>query len=238
MAGSGERFFNNGYTTSKPLLPVSNKPMIIQAAKTMPPAEEWIFVIRKEHLEEKEVLEALKSVSNNVKFVVDPNPQGQLMSALVAKEYCKKDEPLFVGSCDFGMLYDLDKYKELINSSSKIIAWTFTKDQSIKNNPDDWSYVITDKDNNISGLSLKKPISDNPYNDPANTGSFTFKSGNYFLKLSEELIKRKEGYEKELYVDMLIELAIEKGERVSSFTVDKYIGWGNPKDYERNKSFD
>ena len=39
MAGEGQRFVNAGYNTPKPLIENDGLPMVVQAAKTLPPAE-------------------------------------------------------------------------------------------------------------------------------------------------------------------------------------------------------
>ena len=228
MAGSGKRFRDVGYTKSKALLPVSGEPMVIQAARCMPPADDQIFIIREEHTKEKELFSVLNSIAKNVRFVVDKDPKGQLKSTLVAMEHYNKDVPIFVGSCDFGMTYDLEKYKKLIDQSNpntpEVISWTFTQNISIKRNPNAWSYVVEDNQKNISRLSLKIPISDNPYKDFANTGSFTFKRGKRFIEMAKDLLKSKKDYKGELYNDLIIEIALKRGYKVASFLVDQYIG--------------
>ncbi len=236
MAGSGKRFTDAGYTTSKPLIPVSGKHMILRAVECMPKADKWIFVVRQEHRDEKAVIDTLKSVAKNVIIIVDPNPTGQLKSALVAKEEYDTDDVLFVGACDFGMIYDHKKYGALMNPHNPhmpdVVSWSFTRQPNIARNPQAWGYLKIDKDHAIHGVSVKVPISDNPYTDFIITGSFSFKSGKLFLKLAEELMKRDIRVKGEFYIDSMLGLAVELGYVVKSFPVDKYIGWGVPADYE------
>jgi NDP-sugar pyrophosphorylase family protein len=52
MAGEGQRFKNAGYTTAKPLLDIEGIPMFVRAAKSLPPADEYIFVCRKDQVDE------------------------------------------------------------------------------------------------------------------------------------------------------------------------------------------
>lgn len=236
MAGSGKRFTDAGYKQSKPLIPVSDKPMIVQAVRSMPEADKWVFVVRQEHLDEKEVIDTLKSVAEDVTILVDQNPLGQLNSCLVARSYYDKDEPVFVGACDLGMVYDKQKYNHLVDPKNlgapDMVVWSFTKQPNLSRNPQEWGWLKKDIDNNIRGVSVKIPISDNPYNDFAIVGSFTFKSGKEFLRIAEELIRRGITVKGEYYIDSMIGIALEKGYKVVSFTVDKYIGWGVPADYE------
>ncbi len=235
MAGKGKRFADAGYTVSKPLLPVMGKPMIERAVECMPPADTWVFVVRGDHQKEKAVIAVLKSVHKNVTVLVDPNPIGQLNSCLVAKEFYDSEESVFIGACDFGMKYDLEEYKKLIDPKNPerpdVIAWSFTKQQNLVRNPEAWGWLRQDTDGWVHGVSVKVPISADPYNDFAVTGSFTFTSGRTFLKIADELMRQNVRIKGEFYIDSMVGLAIEMGYRVRSFPVT-YIGWGTPIDYE------
>ncbi len=232
MAGKGQRFADAGYKQSKPLIPVSGKPMIVRAVESMPKADKWVFVVRQDHLDEKEVIDTLKSVGKDVSILVDPNPTGQLNSCLVAKEYFNNDQPMFIGACDFGMVYDEAKLNHLMDSGqADMVSFSFTKQPNLPRNPQAWGWLKQDSNMDIQGVSVKIPISETPFNDYAITGSFAFKSGKYFLELAVELIKRDIKVKGEYYIDSMIQLACELGHRVKSFPV-KYIGWGVPADLE------
>ena len=235
MAGFGKRFSDAGYTQSKPLLPILGKPMIIRAVECMPKNDKWIFVVRDEHLKEKEVFDTLKSVGKDVNVIVNPNSTSQLGSALIPKEHYG-DESLFVGACDFGMVYDQAEFKRVIESGeADMVVLSFTGQENLSRNPTAWGWLRQSKDMRISGVSVKVPISETPEKDYAITGSFAFKSGKYFLKLAEEIIKRDIKVKGEYYIDSMIGLACELGHKVVSFPIT-YIGWGTPTDYEENKN--
>ncbi len=237
MAGQGKRFLDAGYTQSKPLIPVSGKPMIIRAVESMPAAQKWVFIVRPEHsIDEKEIMQTLASVSKDVTILVDPNPVGQLNSALVAREHLNTDEPVFIGACDFGMVYDRAKYAEAMSlqnpSQPDMLVWSFTRQPNLTRNPQAWGWLKVKPDNSITGVSVKVPISDDPFNDYAIEGSFSFKSGKIFLEIADELMRRGIKVKNEFYIDSMIDVAIDMGRRVVSFPVEKYIGWGTPADYE------
>ena len=40
MAGVGQRFIDFGYTTPKPLIDINGLPMVVRAAKSLPPADQ------------------------------------------------------------------------------------------------------------------------------------------------------------------------------------------------------
>jgi dTDP-glucose pyrophosphorylase len=233
MAGSGKRFTDAGYNKSKPLIPVSGEPMIVQATKSYPKADKWVFVVRQEHLEEKEVIDTLKTVADDVKVIVDQNPIGQLNSCLVAKDFYLDEAPMFVGACDLGMEYDKNKFKEMMDSSDApdMVSFSFTRQPSLSRNPNAFGWLKQDENFDINGVSVKVPISEDPFNDYAITGSFAFKSGKIFQEIADELIRRGETVRGEFYVDSMINVAIDLGYKIKSFPV-KNIGWGVPADYE------
>jgi dTDP-glucose pyrophosphorylase len=239
MAGKGQRFADAGYATPKPLLPVAGRPMILRAVESMPKADKWVFVIRDDYQGEKEILDTLHSIAKDVTILVAKDSPSQLNSALLARKFYEdSDEPLFIGACDFGMVYDENQYKKLlsgeIGTKPDVIAWSFTQQQNLVRNPQAWGWLKQDENMRVHSVSVKIPISDDPYHDFVITGSFTFRSGKYFVQIAEEMIRRDIKVKNEFYIDSMLGLAIENSDTVISFPV-KYIGWGTPADYEENK---
>jgi hypothetical protein len=112
-----------------------------------------------------------------------------------------------------------------------MLVFSFTKQDNLTRNPTAWGWLKQDKYYNISGVSVKVPISQNPFDDYAVAGSFSFKNGKCFVKIANELMKRGATINGEYYIDSMISIAVEMNMRVISFPV-KYIGWGTPADYE------
>ena len=83
----------------------------------------------------------------------------------------------------------------------------------------------------MSGISVKKPISDDYMQDHATIGMFWFKHADIFLKHLEDMINKKDTIDGKYYVDKVIQYMIDAGLKVEYFNV-RYIGWGTPKDYE------
>ena len=232
MAGKGTRFIEKGYKISKPLLPVSGQPMIVRAARSLPKAKKWVFVVRQEHLVDQKLIAVLKSTGENVDIIADPNPIGQLNSCLVAEDYYPDKDYMFVGACDFEMSYNEKKLFNLIKKEEPdMISFSFTKQKNLSRNPVAWGWLKLGEKNRITGVSVKVPISDNPFNDNAITGSFAFKNGKVFMKIAKELIRRGITVKGEYYIDSMINIANDLGYKVVAFPVT-YIGWGVPEDYE------
>ena len=63
-AGAGQRFVDAGYNVPKPLIEIDGLPMVVQAAKTLPPADKWIFICREEHNKNNNILRPVTFVNS------------------------------------------------------------------------------------------------------------------------------------------------------------------------------
>jgi len=234
MAGRGSRFTQEGYVIPKPLITVSGKPMIIQAATMNPPAEKQIFVCLKEHLESYPNIKTtlLETYQHATIIELDEVTEGQACTCEKGLQNVDLDAPLFIGACDNGMLWNQEKYQKLISDESiNALAFSFRKHPSSKRNPHMYGWLKVDEQNTVKNVSVKIPISDNPYNDHAIVGSFYFKKARYFLDALQHLYKNNIRINNEFYVDSCIGALVNLGRRVKVFEVDHYICWGTPNDY-------
>jgi len=234
LAGRGSRFAKMGYKDPKPLIEVSVKPMIIQAANSLPNSQNYIFVTLQEHLKNYPLEETLKVEYPDAKIVaIDEVTDGQAITCSLGLKEVDKNASLLVAATDNGMIYNHEKYQELIEDKSvDAVIFTFRHHVSSKNSPQMYGWVKTDDNDNVSGVSVKVPISDNPYNDHAIVGTFWFKKVEYFNKALENLLTKDIRVNGEYYVDSLMGELIELGLNVKVFEVDDYICWGAPDDYE------
>lgn len=233
LAGRGSRFANAGYLDPKPLIEVSGKPMIIQATESLPRSTHHIFVTLQEHLENYPLAEALQEVYPNCKVIpIKDITEGQAITVSLGLGNANPEAPLLVAATDNGMIYNKAKYQSLIEDNQvDAIVFTFRNHVSSRNNPQMYGWVKTDGDQAI-GVSVKVPISDDPFNDHAITGSFYFRKVQFYQKALEQLIEKDVRVNGEYYVDSLIGELIEMGLNVKVFEVDDYICWGTPDDYE------
>ena len=72
MAGEGSRFLDEGYVFPKPLINVNGKPMIQTVVENLSFDCEYIFLIRKSHLENyKGLVDTLEQITNGkYKYVI------------------------------------------------------------------------------------------------------------------------------------------------------------------------
>ncbi len=233
LAGQGSRFAHAGYKKPKPLIDVSGKPMIIQAASYLPLSSNNIFICLKEHLDHYPLYEEIETEYPDATIIkIDDVTQGQAITCSLGLKNADKNAPLLIAATDNGMLYDKAKYQTLLDDPNiDAIVWTFRQHQSSKNNPQMYGWVKTDNDY-ARGVSVKKAISNDPFNDHAIVGTFYFRKVKYFTKALEHLKQKDVRVNGEFYVDSMIDELINMGLTVKIFEIDDYICWGTPDDYQ------
>jgi NDP-sugar pyrophosphorylase family protein len=233
LAGHGSRFAKAGYKNPKPLIPVSGKPMIIQAAESLPKSESHIFVTLQEHLDNYPLKEVLQTQYSNCKVVaINGVTEGQAITCSLGLEDVNEEASLLISATDNGVIMDHKKYQNLIlGPNVDAIIYTFRGHQSSKNNPEMYGWVRVEGDNAV-GVSVKVPISETPFTDHAIVGTFYFRQTKIFKEALTNLIEKDVRVNGEFYVDSLMGELIDLGYKVKVFEVDEYIGWGTPNDYE------
>ena len=234
LAGRGSRFMKLGYKDPKPLIEVSGKPMIIQAANSLPHSQNQTFVTLKEHLKKYPLEKIIKSEFIKAKITsIDEVTKGQAITCSMGLQDVDINSPLLIAATDNGMIYDNNKYQKLIKSNNvDAIIFTFRHHVSSKNNPQMYGWVKTDNKYNAEKVSVKVPISNTPYEDHAIVGTFWFKKVQYYNQGLQNLLKKKITINNEYYIDSLMDELIKLGFNVKVFEVNDYICWGTPDDYK------
>jgi NDP-sugar pyrophosphorylase family protein len=236
MAGLGERFSREGYTQTKPLIPVSGKPMVMQAVADLPPAEKHVFVLRQDMPGADAVANTLTSTYPGAQLEWLPQvTEGQACTALIGLQTLLKSGynpslPVTFGACDNGAIYHSDRFTQLMaDPMVDVLVWVARGHANAVRNPQQYGWVKTDESGRVTGLSVKTPL-DNPANDPIVLGTFTFKRAGDALKAIEALITRDGRINNEFYLDSAMEDALSLGLNVQLFEVDHYMSWGTPND--------
>jgi hypothetical protein len=98
-----------------------------------------------------------------------------------------------------------------------------------------YGWVKIDGNNRAMNVSVKVPISKNPYEDHAIVGTFWFKKIKYFNEGLRSMIQKDIRINDEFYVDSVMDELIKLGLNVKVFEINDYICWGTPNDYETFK---
>jgi len=233
LAGRGSRFVKMGYRTPKPLIEVSGKPMIVQAANSLPNTQNKIFVTLQEHIDSFPLEKILRNNFNISKIIpISEVTEGQAITCRLGLKGVDNNSSLIVAATDNGMLYDPLSYQKLLDDKSvDAIIFTFRNHISTKNNPEMYGWVKTNGDF-AEDVSVKSPVSNDPFNDHAIVGTFYFRKVDFFNKALDSLISKKLKVNGEYYVDSLMGELINLGYKVKVFEIEDYICWGTPNDYE------
>ncbi len=232
MAGLGIRFSNQGYRLPKPIISVSRVPMIIKIIRDLPKANKWIFIMRKEHIDYGVDKLIKKEIPDAIILSVEKTTEGQACTCLLAKEHLDPEEELFIASCDNGFLYNKKKFEELKQKKDvDCIVWTFTQRETLRRKPEAWGWYLLEEDGEtIKDISIKTPVSEDPFNDHAVVATFYFKKAKDFISATELMIKENYRINNEFYVDSVPKFLKKIGKKSVIFDVDLYVGWGNPDD--------
>ena len=235
MAGLGKRFTDAGYTTVKPLIPVSGRPMVLQAAQDLPKAQAHAFVLRGDMADSEGISRKIRKDFPHALIEILPKvSEGQALSALAGIEALEREElrnigPLTVGACDSGVIYDEKKWQRLCHDPNvDIIVWGIRGYPAVHRHPASFGW-IEEKEGIISRIRVKE-VPRHPGENPIVIGIFTFCRPRDYNRCVKNLIKRDGRVNGEFYIDSCINDATALGLRCHLFEVDYLFSWGTPND--------
>lgn len=236
MAGLGQRFAKEGYAITKPLIPVSGKPMVMQAVNDLPPATHHAFVLRSDMPGYQEIANTIQGAYPNAVIETIPNvTEGQACTALIGLDALERrigkiPGPITFGACDNGALYEIESFRKLADDPDvDVIVWGVRGHANAVRHPQMFGWIDATATGHIRRISVKTPL-DSPATDPVVLGTFTFKRAEDFRKVVSRLIARDGRINGEFYIDSCINDAIEQGLRCRLFEVDSFLSWGTPND--------
>ena len=240
MAGEGKRFTESGYKINKAVLPIIYRktgikcPMVVCSVLDLPGihknGDNIAFVMRRFHFDMGIDNEIRKWYPKAVFFVAETLTEGQACTCMLAQNFIDKED-LLIAACDNGIEYDIQKFEQL-KQDNDFIVFTSRHNSRAQEYPDSFGWVYVDANNKITGVSVKKHISDMPENDHAIVATFWFKTGDIFTKSVNRMIHKNDRINNEFYVDQAIKHALELGYTGSVFEVERFLNYGTPHDYE------
>ena len=223
MAGEGSRFTKEGYTFPKPLISVCGKPMIQLVVENLDFDCEYIFLVRKSHVEKYTgLIDTLDRITNG-KFkyiVVGGLTEGAACTALLAEEFIDNDEDLLIANSDQYIEYQAPNFNMLKNQTNcDAIVYTFNAVHP------KWSFVKTNARGFITEVAEKKPIS-----NIATCGIYWYRKGSDFVKYTKQMIEKDIRVNNEFYIAPVYNELIGDNKTLIPFYVDKMWGIGTPED--------
>jgi len=223
MAGEGSRFAKEGYTFPKPLIDVRGKPMIQVVVENLDFDCEYVFLVRKKHLEKFDgLLETLQRITNGRCSIVEVDglTEGAACTALLAEKYIDCEESLLIANSDQFIQYEPKNFNTL-KSLTNLDAIVFTFNAVHPK----WSFVKTNSRGFITEVAEKKPIS-----DIATCGIYWYRKGSDFVKYAKQMIEKDVRVKNEFYIAPVYNELIQDGKTLVPFYVDKMWGIGTPED--------
>jgi len=236
MAGEGTRYAREGYLLPKCLVPVSGVPMVVKAIRGMPRADAWVFVVRRDHVAHFGVDRVIRcEVPEAVIVEVEGVTAGQACTCLLGMPHLDREDSLFIGSCDCTCLYSQEKYAELVACPDvDAVVWTFTRHEALRVQPRSFGWVLPGDDGRgVKDVSVKTPVSANPYEDHAIVSWFHFRKAGEFQDAVALMMADGLRTNNEYYVDVIPRCFGKMGKRTVFFDIDRLLGWGTPAELYR-----
>ena len=226
MAGEGSRFTKEGYTFPKPLIDVDGYPMIQTVVENLDFDCDYIFLVRKEHVEKYPgILDTLDRITNGrfEHVVVDELTEGAACTALLAEKYIDNNESLLIANSDQFIEYESNNF-DTLKSLTNVDAIVFTFNAVHPK----WSFVKTNSRGFVTEVAEKRPIS-----DIATCGIYWYRSGADFVKYAKQMIDKNIRVNNEYYIAPVYNELIQDGKSLIPFYVSKMWGLGTPEDLRK-----
>jgi len=230
-AGEGRRFAEAGCEVPKPLVPAAGAPMVVRAVRDLPAADRVVFVVRAEHVRGFQIDEQLRRHFPDCRIVtVEGVTEGQACTVRLAADALEPDRPVIVAACDNTHVYDRAKLaRRMADPGVECLIWTYRGDTRVLAAPEQHGWVRVDGDRVIE-VSCKKAISDAPLEDHVVSGFFSFRTARGMIDAIDRMVAADVRVRGEFYLDTVPNLLVAEGRDVRVFEVEKYIGWGTPRD--------
>jgi len=223
MAGEGSRFAKEGYQFPKPLIDVNGKPMIQRVVENLDFDAEYIFLVRKQHIQKYEGLEGtLNQITNHkTKIVeVDGLTEGAACTALLARDFINNDDDLLIANSDQIIEYEQENFNALKNLTNVDgIVFTFNAVHP------KWSFIKV----NSRGFGIEV-AEKNPISNIATCGIYWYRKGSDYVKYSEQMIQKNIKVNNEFYIAPVYNQLIQDNKTLIPFYVHKMHGIGTPED--------
>ncbi|BAZ17112.1 putative phosphatase/phosphohexomutase [Calothrix sp. NIES-4071] len=226
MAGEGSRFSRAGYIDPKPMIRVFGKPMIQWVVENMNLDNSYfIFLCRKNHLEEYKLSSYLKSLRPNSSIVtVDKLTEGAACTVLLAEDYLTDHDELIIANSDQyidASVADFVDKMRYLNADAGIITFDASESK--------WSYAEADETGLVKRVAEKQPISNH-----ATVGIYYYKRACEFAKFAKSMIAKNIRTNNEFYVCPIFNEYIEAGKSVYIHNIDRsqMHGLGTPEDLD------
>jgi HAD superfamily hydrolase (TIGR01509 family) len=222
MAGNGSRFATEGYLLPKPLIDVQGEPMIQRVVKNLNIDGNYIFIVKKEHIDKYDLYTVLNSVAPGCRIIpTDRVTEGAVCSVLLAEKFIDNETNLLIANSDQFLEWDSNSFLYESQNTDGCVSTFHQPDPNDKK----WSYARLGSNGFVEEIAEKNPISSH-----ANTGIYFWSKGSDFVKYGNRLISKNIRTNGEFYIAPVYNEAIMDGKKIKINNCKKMWGLGVPDD--------
>jgi NDP-sugar pyrophosphorylase family protein len=233
MAGTGNRFVQQGYKDPKPLIKVNGKRIIEYILDMFDENDEIVFICNDQHIENTDMKDILNKLSPSSKVVSLPNhKKGPIFTVMPFLDLVDDNEEVIVCYCDNPLIWDKHHFKKYVkdnNLDGCILTHSGLHPHTL--NSTKMAFLKTDGIL-MEEIKEKECYTDNPMNEHASTGVYYFKNGGVMKECFKESIDRDINYNGEYYVTLSYNLLVEKDLRVGYYDTEFVTVFGTPSELE------
>lgn len=235
MSGQGLRYQKAGYNLPKPLIPVSERPMIERVLECFP--QEWpvTFVMAENHAT-TDLPKVLKSLRPDSRVCMVPkHGEGPLRAIEEGLKHIPKDEPVLVSYCDYGMIWDSKQFERFVEQSeceACVISYKGFHAHYLS----DVKYAYSRLDGErVVEVKEKGSFTANREDEYASSGGYYFRSARLLAKAAEYQRKHELKVNGEFYTSLTVQALLELNPKshVRVFEIPGFFQWGTPEDLRR-----
>jgi len=228
LAGKSERFFKDGFTKPKYLLPMKdNKTMIEMSIDSLNIPGNLFLIVQKEHCESFAIDTFLKEKYPSARICyLDKYTQGAAESCYIAtKEFIDNDKPLIISNCDQTLDWNSHDFIEsTLNSDGALLTY-------YSNSPRN-SYASVKENTLVVTNTVEKEVISNY----ALVGVHSWKRGGDFCRSFEHILEKNIRANNEYYVSITYNYLISLGKEIHAVPLkesagERYWAVGTPESY-------
>ena len=229
MAGEGNRFLKEGWTTPKPLIELRGIPLFKRAIKSVTIEDapmKYSFIVRQEHIDKYGIDRQIKSIIPEANiFSVLKTTRGAVETCLLAESAIGEEDSIVVMDCDleFKSLVYISKIREILETPIEFVNGGMLV--SFDSTEPRYSFAEVDHTGRVIRTAEKEVISNH-----ALCGAYFFSSSKGFLDAAHRLLNEPVFTKPEFYVSLLYNYLLEKGELVRLAKMEEYYSYGTPEE--------
>jgi NDP-sugar pyrophosphorylase family protein len=241
MSGLGKRFQDAGYKDIKPLIKVHGKPIIEWVVEMFPGNHEFIFICRKEHLENTPLRAELQRIRSQGRIVpIEGHKYGPVYAVSKVFDMIGEEEEVITNYCDFFQDWDFDHFCKTVQergSAGAIPCYTGFHPHLL--HPENL-YASCKIDQKGSLLEIREKFSFETDKTKAyhSGGTYYFSKGAHVKKYFQQLMDEKVDLNGEYYISLVYNLLVRDGLDVLVYDkVPHFCQWGTPKDLKEYQNW-